>query len=269
MMGRTVVVFESRAGRELVTSLERRGATVIWAPALAEEPDVDAAAIRALIDDCQREAPALVVFQTGVGTAALFRATDDLGLTPPWLTILKESHVAVRGPKPVAELRRREVRIDTRAASPFTTVQLLAAIRDVPIGDRRVLVQRYGDTNAELARGLEARGASPVEIASYRWALPANRAPLLHAISEIQRGAVSAAVFTSAAQVQNLLTVAREAGVAKELSSALNATTVASIGPVCSSALAAAGIAVTVEADPPKLGALVAALTLARMDRHR
>jgi uroporphyrinogen-III synthase len=260
LKGRTVVVFESRAGRELATAIERRGAVTIWAPALAEEPDVDPVAIAQLIDDCEREAPALVVFQTGVGTTALFRATDGLGLTARWQAILGACQIAVRGPKPVAELRRRDVRIDARAASPFTTIQLLEAIRGVPIGGRRVLVQRYGATNVELVRGLEARDARPVEIASYRWALPADRAPLLLAISEIQSGAVDAAVFTSAAQAHNLVRVAREANVAGPLIVALNLMTVVSIGPVCSTALRSVGITVTVEADPPKLGALVASL---------
>ncbi len=263
MKGRTLVVFESRAGRELVTALERRGATTLWAPALAEEPDIDPAAIARLIDDSERDPPALVVFQTAVGTSALFRATDALGATARWLSILAASRVAVRGPKPVGELRRHGVRIDASAASPFTTAELLEAIGRFPIEGRDVLVQRYGETNAELARGLAARGARVVEIASYRWALPADREPLLHAIAEIRGGAVAAAVFTSAAQVLNLLSIAREAGSDETLVAALNATTVASIGPVCSATLLAAGIRVAVEADPPKLGPLVAALDAA------
>jgi uroporphyrinogen-III synthase len=260
LKAQAVVVFESRAGRELVTALERRGVTTIWAPALAEEPDVDPGAIADLISECEREPPAIVIFQTGVGTMALFRATDQLGLTVRWLAILEAGRVAVRGPKPVAELRRRGVRIDALAPAPFTTVQLLEAIRETPVDGRRVLVQRYGATNVDLLRGLADRGATAVEIASYRWALPADREPLLHAIQEIRRRAVTAAVFTSKAQVQNLLTVAREAGLEQDLIAALNGTVVASIGPVCSIALAGAGIAVAVEAKPPKLGALVAAL---------
>lgn len=260
MKGRTLVVFESRAGRELVTALERRGATTLWAPALAEEPDVDATAIARLIDDSERAPPALVVLQTAVGTSALFRATDALGATARWLSTLEASRVAVRGPKPVGELRRRGVRIDASAASPFATAELLEAIGRIPIEGQDVLVQRYGETNAELARGLATRGAHVVEIASYRWALPANREPLLHAIAEIRSGAVAATVFTSIAQVLNLLRIAREAGSDEALVAALNATTVASIGAVCSATLATAGIRVAVEANPPKLGPLVAAL---------
>jgi uroporphyrinogen-III synthase len=44
------------------------------------------------------------------------------------------------------------------------------------------------------------------------------------------------------------------------LRQALNATVVASIGPVASAALRDAGVKVAVEANPPKLGALMTAL---------
>ncbi len=263
MRGKTIVVLESRAGEQLVESLRRRGALPIWAPALAEEPDVDHEAIRSVVDASEQRAPALAIFQTGVGATALFKATDSLGLTDRFLAILQNCQVAVRGPKPLVELKRRGVRIDAAASAPFTTAQLLEAIRDVPVSGARVLVQRYGDTNRELANELESRGATVLELASYRWALPPDRAPLLAALAAIRQRTVDAVVFTSAAQAQNLLVVAREAGEAQALGPALESTLVASIGPVCSAALRDLGITVGLEASPPKLGPLVAALEAA------
>jgi uroporphyrinogen-III synthase len=47
------------------------------------------------------------------------------------------------------------------------------------------------------------------------------------------------------------------------LAAQLNARVIASIGPVCSRALQSRGIIATLEADPPKLGPLVAALEAA------
>jgi uroporphyrinogen-III synthase len=46
----------------------------------------------------------------------------------------------------------------------------------------------------------------------------------------------------------------------EKLRTALNGTLVASIGPVASAALRAAGVKVGVEASPPKLGALLASV---------
>ena len=67
-------------------------------------------------------------------------------------------------------------------------------------------------------------------------------------------------VFTSASQVHNLFAVAQTLGKAGELAANLNRTLGTSIGPVCSAALAQAGVAEKLEAKPPKLGPLVTAL---------
>lgn len=51
-----------------------------------------------------------------VGTQALFKATDSLGITARFLALLDKTTVAVRGPKPAGVLRARGVRIDRSAA---------------------------------------------------------------------------------------------------------------------------------------------------------
>ena len=55
----------------------------------------------------------------------------------------------------------------------------------------------------------------------------------------------------------NLFAVAEQHCGADQLRRNLNSVLVASIGPVCSDALAAAGVRVSLEARPPKLGPLV------------
>jgi uroporphyrinogen-III synthase len=266
---KTVVVLESRAGAQLAESLTRRGATAVWTPALAELPDLDTEMIRRLVEDWAALSPVLAIFQTGVGTRALFQATDALGLTDRLLRQLDGISVAIRGPKPAAELARRQVRVDLRAASPFTTQELLQAIGDVPCAGRTVLVQRYGDSNRELLGALRARGASPREIATYRWALPANLDRLVSTIDAIISGTVDAVVFTSAVQARNLLTVATQQARLEALRLALQATLVASMGPVCTAALCELGIPPQLEASPPKLGHLVAALDQALSSEAR
>jgi uroporphyrinogen-III synthase len=70
-------------------------------------------------------------------------------------------------------------------------------------------------------------------------------------------------VFTSAVQIDNLYAVAEKTGRAAALASQLNRLVVASIGPVCSRALREHGVTPSFEADPPKLGPLVAGLDAA------
>ena len=168
--------------------------------------------------------------------------------------------MAVRGPKPTGALRARGVRIDRSAADPFTTKEVLACIEDVPLKSERVIVQSYGTANRELDRALEARGATVEEIPTYRWALPADTAPLAALIDALERGEMHAVVLTNAEQVRNLFAVAEQLGRSAGLRTALNRTLVASIGPVASAALRAAGIKIGLEASPPKLGALITSL---------
>jgi uroporphyrinogen-III synthase len=257
LKGKKVAILESRLGQEMVDLVARRGGVPVHAPALSELPDLDPEAIRALVQSLQAHPAKLTVFQTGVGTKALFAATDALGLTEKLLLHCEKSIVAVRGPKPSGALKARKVRIDRSAADPFTTKEILASIADLDLQGARVVVQRFGSQNVELDRALEARGASVIEIPTYRWSLPADTTPLQQLAAALGRGEIDAVLFTNAEQLRNLLKVAPAAR------GALNRTLVASIGPVASAALREAGVRIGLEAKPPKLGALLAALEAA------
>ena len=269
MRGKRIAVLESRFGEHLCALLEKEGGVAIRAPALAEEPDLDPEAIRSMIEGWTTHPIRLAIFQTGVGTRALFEAADRLGRDKQLLELLAGCLVAVRGPKPTAILRGRNVRIDISASEPYTTVEVLVAIRNVELSGERVLVQRYGESNLGLEEALEARGAKVIEVPTYRWALPHDLGPLLRLLDALERGEVDAAVFTSASQVRNLFAVAAQRSGAAQLLRSLNSILVASIGPVCSDALAAAGVRVSLEASPPKLGPLVAMLGKAWKEKDR
>jgi uroporphyrinogen-III synthase len=263
MKSKVVAILETRAGAHLAELVARRGGVPLLAPALEEVPDIDPQAVRALLAQWQAQPFNICIFQTGVGTRALFAATDAANLSAQLREHLAASTVVVRGPKPVGELNARGVRIDIKAASPFTTEMVLAALVDVPMAGSSILVQRYGETNEALAAGLRSRGATVQEIATYRWALPADTQPLSKLLEALSRGSVDAVVFTSAVQIHNLYSMAEKAGSAADLANNLNRSLIASIGPVCSRALRHYGIAPALEASPPKLGPLMAALDIA------
>ena len=263
MKGRRVAILESRLGKQLAGLIESRGGVPIHAPALAEVPDLDPQAIAALVRSLQASPARAVVFQTGVGTRALFSATDSLGLTQNLLEILSGTIVVARGPKPSAALRSLGVRIDRSAAEPYTTREILASLKDTDLKGARVIIQRHGAANTQLDRALEAGGATVVEIPTYRWALPQDTAPLVNLAGALERGEIDAAVFTNAEQVRNLFLIAGREKKTEAVRKGLNGAVVASIGPVASAALREAGVKVGVEASPPKLGALLAALEAA------
>jgi uroporphyrinogen-III synthase len=243
--------------------VERRGGIALQAPALEEVPDIDSREVASLLEEWRRQPFKVAIFQTGVGTRALFAAADELGVTQNFLELLAGAVVVARGPKPTAELNARKVRINLRAAAPFTTDTVLSALSEIPIHDSKVLVQRYGATNQQLHDALAARGAAVREITTYRWSLPSNIQPLIELLDALEEGRVDAAVFTSAVQMHNLYAVADGEQRAARLISALGSTIVASIGPVCSRALREYGVQPTFEASPPKLGPLLDALQAA------
>jgi len=257
---KTVAILESRLGRQLADLVEKHGGRPMLAPALAEVPDVDHARIAQLLGELESHPPKAAIFQTGVGTQALFAATDSLGMTPMFLGLLASCVVVARGPKPTGALRSRAVRIDRSAKEPYTTVQVLESVEDVSFRGECVAVQRYGETNVELEKALRAKGADVVEIPTYRWALPEDTRPLEELLAALQSAQVDATVFTSASQAHNLFALARKLGKQGPLAANLSRTLVASIGPVCSAALREHGVRIALEAKPPKLGPLVAAL---------
>jgi uroporphyrinogen-III synthase len=75
------------------------------------------------------------------------------------LRLLDSAQVVVRGPKPVTVLHSRKVRIDCAASDPFTTHEVLAEMHGTPLRGKRVVVQRYGETNRKLQAALESEGA--------------------------------------------------------------------------------------------------------------
>ena len=269
MNGAKIAVLENRAADQLANLIRRYGGQPFCAPALAETPDIDAAYISSLLQDWKIRPAKVVIFQTGVGAKALFETTDVLGLTELLLRLLSESLVVARGPKPTAVLRSRNIRIDRCAKEPYTSAEVLEALASVALKGERVIVQRYGEPNVELDKRLQARGATVIEIPTYRWAMPANTQPLAELMEALAGGEIDAVAFTSAVQARNLFAFAERFNRTESLRSDLNKTLVASIGPVCTRMLEKLGVGVRLEAQPPKLGPLVQALDRALSDTGR
>ena len=263
MKGQTVAILESRLGEQLAELIAKRGGKPVRAPALAEIPDVDPRHIAHLIREWEATPAKAAIFQTGVGTHALFKTADDLGLTQSLLALLAATTVVARGSKPTGALRSRGVRIDLSAKEPYTTVEVLAEMAALNLDGELVVVQRYGASNPELEHGLQAKGASVIEIPTYRWALPQDTRPMADLIAALERHEIASVVFTSASQVHNLFDFAQTRDEDKNLAANLNATLVASIGPVSTAALTHFGVRPALEASPPKLGPLVNALDAA------
>lgn len=260
MKDKTIAILENRSGKQLADLVSKYGGIPFSAPALNEVPDIDPEKITQLIHAWEIDLPDLFIFQTGVGTKALFATTDALNLTEQLLGILERTQVLVRGPKPKGVLSSKNVRIDMLAGDPYTTAEVLAHLNGVDLQGKQVIVQRYGDTNVDLQDALQARGAIVHEVATYRWSLPVDTQPLIELIDRLQDETIDMVCFTSASQVYNLFEVAKNAARLSILEQGLNSTLIASIGPVCTAALNRYAVKVDVEPSPPKLGPFIAAI---------
>jgi uroporphyrinogen-III synthase len=263
MGGRTIAFLEARRATELAQLITNYGGRPLPAPALREEPVDDPAAVAAFLDRLAARGLDLMIFQTGVGSRALFRAVEQLGRQAEWRAALETAVVAVRGPKPVSALRELGVRVDLRAAEPFTTAELLAALDGQQLAGRAVGLQHYGEPNEELVAALRARGAEVLEVEVYRWTLPDDLTPIHHLLDELLGARVDALIVTSQVQVRHLWQVAVSAGLAAALPEMLlGRVVVAPVGPLAARALRDHGIRVDLEPEHPKMGPLVRELAL-------
>lgn len=257
--GRTIVALESRRADAIAELIRRYGGRPLLAPSMREVPLLENEPSVSYLRQLEAREIDATVFLTGVGLRALIASLEAEGGAVRLADALRGSTVIARGPKPVAVLREMGLTPQLVAPEPNTWRELLALLdADWPVSGKRIAVQEYGLPNRPLIEALEARGAVVSRLPVYRWALPDDLEPLRRAIAALLAGAAGAALFTSATQVFHLFQVA--GADADALRSALNRTVVASVGPICSEALAEHGVSVRYEPDHPKMGQLVGGL---------
>ena len=253
---------EARMLSEMGALIERHGGVPYPAPVLQEVHLGDTPEVIKLVDDICAGVVQVMVFQTGVGTKALFDSAASQGRGPEILEALAGVTVIARSPKPAAVLRRNKVRIDHMPPEPFTSADLIAAIKDLDLASKEVAVQAYGGPNSLLTQTLKKRGATVREVSLYTWGLPEDVTPALGLIESLEKGGIDAIAFTSQPQIGNLLAIAAQAGKEESLRNILarGPVVVASVGPVCTKRMIEAGFRVDVEPEHPHMGNLILAL---------
>jgi uroporphyrinogen-III synthase len=240
--GRSVVVTRSRQqASTLVAALAARGATTVELPVIATAPPVDdGAALATAADRLVAGAYRWVAVTSANAATALLaaltgrRVPDDLG----WAAV---------GPGTVRALTDAGLRVGLVPSVP--TGAGLADAFPAPDLAGPVLVPRAETVRGDLADGLRARGWEVEEVVAYRTVAGAPRPDQVAAAR-----LADAVVFTSSSTVVRTVELLGRAGVP---------AMVATIGPVTSSAVRAAGLQVTVEAAEPTVDGLVGAVVAA------
>jgi len=272
-----VISFESRLKNETTALLEKHGARVIAAPALREVPLSEIPEAKAFAEAVCEGAIDVLVLLTGVGATLLLKAACNYRSRAELSLALSKLTLVCRGPKPSNALKPFGLRATFSVPEPNTWREILRKFdREFPVAGKRVWIQEYGTKNFELIHALSTRGADVRSIHVYSWALPEDTAALKAAVLKIVRVQAHVAVFTTSLQIEHVLSVAQELGMAPAVRRALNSDiVVASVGPVTSEALERHGIATDISPGHPKLGHLILAvarrarvLVVQKRERH-
>jgi uroporphyrinogen decarboxylase len=256
--GLRVIAFESRMAAEAASLIERFGGRATIAPSMRELPLQHNAAALEFAARLAAEQIDIVVFFTGVGVRELLRVAETQYRREQIVAGLRRIVTVTRGPKPVAVLRELGLEPSITIPEPNTWHEILSVLTaQIRLEGKRIAVQEYGVSNPELLAGLEARGAIVFCVPVYRWTLPEDLGPLRAAAHAIAQTEVDVALFTSSAQVTNLIQIAEAEGIAAQMRDRARHIVIASIGPVCSQALRAHGLEPDLQPEHPKLGHLV------------
>ena len=264
LAGLRVVCFESRRSAESSRMIARQGGEPVEAPTLREVPLRGPSGLDALEQELLAGSPVLLVLLTGVGTELMIEGLEQSVSKQRALELLTSPSTTIvcRGPKPHAILKPLGIKPTLVVGEPNTWRDVLREIdaHDLARG-RRVFVQEYGRTNAELVAALEQREVVSVrQVKTYAWTLPEDLAPIHAAIERIVAGDADVALFTSGIQLTHLLQIAEQRGQAAELRAGLGRLVIASVGPLMTETLLAAGLPPDIEPEHPKLGHLMVAL---------
>jgi uroporphyrinogen-III synthase len=256
LAGYTIAVTAARRKEELGALLDRRGARVIYAPAIRIVPLADDADLVAATREVLDRPIDLVVATTGVGFRGWLEAADAWDL--PLVEHLRSARVLARGPKARGAIRGGGL-VDAWSPESESSAEVLSHLMsgaEGPLEGRRIAVQLHGDPLPDLVAGLRAAGAEVLTVPVYRWVLPEDVGPVRRLVSTVVAGGVDAVTFTSAPAAASLLTVADELGLRNDLVTALTGRVLAvAVGPVTAGPLDAAGIQ-SVQPVRARLGAL-------------
>jgi|SRR5579884_2680669 len=253
--GLRIIAFESRRAAEMAELIRRNGGEPLVAPSMREAPLESNEEAFAFAERLFRGDFDLVILLTGVGTRALNTVIDARYGAGRFAEALGSTTLLARGSKPVLALRELGLRPALVAPEPNTWREILDIVKPRP--ERRIAVQEYGRTAAELHSGLRELGAEVTAVRVYQWQLPEDTGPLREAAHRLARGEADVVLFTTSVQIAHLLKIAAEEGMEDAVRRSLERTIIASVGPTTSEALQEHGFTPDFEPSHPKMGFLV------------
>lgn len=262
LAGYTVGVTAARRADELGALLQRRGATVLYGPAIRIVPLADDTELLRATESLLTSPPDIVVATTGIGFRGWIEAADGWGIGEDLRTALAAAHLLTRGPKAKGAVRAAGL-VDAWSPRSESNAEVLDHLLQSGVDGHRIAVQLHGEPLPDFVDTLRAAGADVLEIPVYRWTTPADPAPLERLLDAVLAGQVDALTFTSAPAAASVLHAAeRRDRLDPLLESLRGKVLVACVGPITAGPLTSAGVPV-VQPDRARIGALVRELAVA------
>uniref|UniRef100_Q07IT9 Uroporphyrinogen III synthase HEM4 n=1 Tax=Rhodopseudomonas palustris (strain BisA53) TaxID=316055 RepID=Q07IT9_RHOP5 len=247
--GFRILILETREEAQFSRLLTEQGAKVLQCPmfSIQDAPDpgpVDGWIRRSIarpFDD--------LVLTTGEGLRRLVKAAARIDMAEPLIAAVGRSRRFARGPKPGRALREIGLQADHTTEFP-TSEGIAAMLAGYDLTGRRVGLQLYPDKDhSALIAAIEARGASVDPVLPYVYDARAAESNVVTAIEAMAKGEVDALALTSSGQLRRLFDVARAHRCEEKLRAALDATLIASVGPVVSEELTSYGLRTDITPD--------------------
>lgn len=261
LLGRTVAVTAARRASEQRTLLERRGATVLHAPAMRMIPIAEDAVVREATERALATPADIMVLSTAAGVRWWLQVCEEWDLADDLLELLARIPIYSRGPKTTGAIRATGLR-EYASAATEASPELLSMLLERGVAGQTVCVQVQGSGSSwkpaqELLDGLRDAGAEVIEVPVYRWELPGDLGALDELVRTIAREGVDGVTFTAAPAIFAVLERAEAIGVYDDLLDALRGPVAAlCVGPVTAAPLAELGVPFTAP-DRMRLGSLM------------
>ena len=257
LSGYSIGITAAPRREEFGASLERRGARIVYAPAIQLVPLSDDADLLTATARCLDGPLDYVIVTTGIGFRGWLEAAEGWGLVNGLTRALGRAEILALDAKAKSAIRACGLR-ESWVAPTERCAELSEHVRaQGSLAGKRIVVQVHGDPRPDLVDALRSGGADVIDVLVYRWVRPDDDGPLRRLVESTAAAMIDAITFTSAPAAISFLGAADDHGCGVQVRTALrDEVVVASVGPVTAVPLLAEGIAV-LQPERARLGPLV------------
>lgn len=240
--GNRILILETREEAQFSRLLAEQGADVLQCPMFEIVDAPNSAPVSAWIDRAIAQPFDDLVLLTGEGLRRLVKLARATGREAAFIAALGHPRSFIRGPKPGRALRELGLAPSVTAEAP-TSDGVIATLKGYDLKGRRLGLQLYPDRDhTPLIAAITAMEATVDAVLPYAYDPHAAEQKIVDAIDQMAQGRVDALALTSSGQVRRLFDVAKASGLEDRLRQGLDATPIASVGPVVSDELKAHGL---------------------------